>query len=214
MKKRTETILFWALAALPFVFSALFYSRMPEQTAVHWDAAGNPNGYASRAFAAFGLPAILLGAAVLVRFIISADPKRQNIERSPQVKRISVWSVVILANVVQGIVIFSALDYKINVSFVVTLLIGVLFAAIGNYLPKCKPNYTVGIKLPWTLANEENWVKTHRFAGPVWIAGGVLLMLSAFFPYPWPMPALILAVVLLPSAYSYLLYRRESGNHP
>ena len=48
-------------------------------------------------------------------------------------------------------------------------------------MPKCRQNYTMGIKLPWTLADEDNWNRTHRMAGYVWTAGGILMLIVGFF---------------------------------
>ncbi|MCQ2355795.1 MAG: SdpI family protein, partial [Methanocorpusculum sp.] len=83
--------------------------------------------------------------------------------------------------------------------------------AIGNYLPKSKQSYTVGIRLPWTLNSEENWNRTHHLAGYLWILGGVLLLLCAFLPAVWSLPVLVILLILvvgIPFAYSYSLYRK------
>ncbi|MBI9095831.1 MAG: SdpI family protein [Sphaerochaeta sp.] len=94
-----------------------------------------------------------------------------------------------------------------------------LFLVIGNYLPKCKHNYTVGIKIPWTLASEENWNRTHRFAGWVWIIASILLLVSALTG--WFVPVVVIismtAMVAGPVIYSFLFYRRttrESNDMP
>ena len=88
-------------------------------------------------------------------------------------------------------------------------LIGVLFILIGNFLPKTKQSYTMGIKLPWTLASEENWNRTHRLAGFVWVIGGVYFVVMSFFS--WTLAGFLIPVALLgliPAAYSYILYRK------
>ena len=77
--------------------------------------------------------------------------------------------------------------------------IGVLFMIIGNYLPKCKQNYTMGIKLPWTLDDEENWNRTHRFAGFLWVAGGVVIAINAFLKWEWLFLVVVFAMVLIPT---------------
>lgn len=99
------------------------------------------------------------------------------------------------------------------------LLLGVIFIVIGNYLPKCRQNYTIGIKLPWTLSDEENWDKTHRFAGKIWMLCGVLEIIVGFLPiaqFEIVTIALILLATIPIAVYSYLFYRkrwdRESGD--
>ena len=83
---------------------------------------------------------------------------------------------------------------------------------IGNYLPKCKQNYTLGIKLPWTLDDEENWNRTHRFAGFLWVVGGVLIAINAFLEWEWLFLVVVFAMVLIPAIYSYLYYKKQKQN--
>lgn len=54
-----------------------------------------------------------------------------------------------------------------------------MFIGIGNYMPKLKQNYTIGIKVPWTLNSEENWNMTHRMAGKVYVVAGVISIIIA-----------------------------------
>ena len=86
---------------------------------------------------------------------------------------------------------------------------GLMLLVVGNYLPKCRQNYTVGIKVPWTLASKENWDATHRLAGKLWVAGGVVILLLAIQPWipAFPMSLVImLAVTFVPMIYSFVYY--------
>ncbi len=82
---------------------------------------------------------------------------------------------------------------------------------MGNYMPKLKVNHTVGIRLPWTLQSEDNWHKTHRFAGKLWVLGGLILLLEAGlqFALSYVLVLVILAIVLIPILYSYQLSRKN-----
>ena len=92
------------------------------------------------------------------------------------------------------------------------LFLGIVFLAVGNYMPKTRQNYTIGIKIPWALNDTENWNKTHHFAGIIWIVCGVILIINAFLDIIWLVPASIAVAVLLPTAYSFLLYQRKARN--
>ena len=101
-----------------------------------------------------------------------------------------------------------------NINFMANLLLGVIFIVIGNYLPKCRQNYTIGIKLPWTLSDTENWDRTHRFAGKIWMLCGVLEIIVGFLPiaqFEIVTIALILLATIPVAVYSYLLYRKKMG---
>ena len=83
-----------------------------------------------------------------------------------------------------GMIYSQALGMKLDPKLFVMPLCGVIFMIIGNYLPKCSQNVTMGIKISWTLKNEENWYATHRFAGKVWMIGGFVMMCAMFLPTP------------------------------
>ena len=91
----------------------------------------------------------------------------------------------------------------------VRLFVGVVFIFIGNYMPKVKQNYFLGIKLPWTYASEENWNKTHRMAGKLWVVGGILLLMNFFFGIRWLEAVIMFAMILIPVVYSYLYSKKE-----
>ena len=210
MKIKWSRILFWFFALFPFLFSAVCYSRLPARVATHFDSAGRPDGYSSPAFAAFGVPSILIAVVLLMLVFFRIDPKHRNIAASPQIRAAVLWGIVAVLNITQATVILKALDVQVNVTVAVNITVGILFMVTGNYLPKCKPNYTMGIRLPWTLASEENWRRTHRFAGPLWIVGGILVAASAFLQTIWTIPAAAAVLCIVPSAYSYLIYRKKA----
>ena len=118
------------------------------------------------------------------------------------------WLVPVLTVGMEAFSYLTALGKEIRVDIWCSVLMGLLFVVIGNYLPKCKQNYTVGIKLPWTLASEENWNRTHRLAGRIWVGGGILMMLLGFVSFLWVMLSVPVMMALVPILYSYLLYRK------
>ena len=125
---------------------------------------------------------------------------------------ISHWLVPILSVLVQTAIITFGLGITFPIFFFLSLAMGILFMVIGNYLPKCKQNYTMGIKLPWTLHDEDNWNRTHRLAGWTWMAGGILMILNAFLNWEWILWGSLALMVLIPFIYSYLLYRKKKAS--
>jgi uncharacterized membrane protein len=103
----------------------------------------------------------------------------------------------------------TALGHKVSVEIIMPLFIGALVVVIGNYLPKCKQSYTMGIKLPWTLNDEENWNKTHRLAGFLWVICGVVMMATAFLGEFWLFFVLLIPMTIIPTVYSYSLYKKK-----
>ena len=140
-------------------------------------------------------------------FALKADPKHGNM--SEALVKITIWTIPLVSLLCCGLTLARGLGYTVSVEFWVPIFMGVLSIVIGNYLPKTKQSYTMGIKLPWTLNSEENWNRTHRLAGYLWVLGGLLFIVMSFVGWSLAAFLIILAVmVLVPTAYSYLLYRK------
>lgn len=199
---------FWlsvVICLLPIALSAVFYDKMPDMTATHFGIDFEPDGFSPKWMAVFVIPSFMLALNVFTWIIIEADPKGQGINE--KMKGIIRWIIPVLSVIVQcGIVMYAVKG--MNIVRFVPLIIGILFIITGNYLPKCRQNFTAGIRLPWTLASEENWNRTHRFAGKLWIVGGFLMTMYTFFEMSvFVFIGVLMLTVIVPAVYSYLLYR-------
>ena len=205
---RKEIIISTLVCLLPVLAGLALYGRLPETVATHFGANGEADGWSSRAFTVFGLPALMAGVNLLVLFALNTDPKKKNM--NPTLRAFAIWTVPVLSVFMSALTLGNALGYPMHIDIIVPLLVGLLLIVVGNYLPKTRQSYTMGIKLPWTLASEENWNRTHRIAGFLWVIGGVLMVLLALLRIwiLWAVIALALLLVLVPSVYSFLLYRK------
>ena len=191
---------------LPILAGLILWNQLPEQMPTHWNAAGEIDGWSSKAFAVFCLPLIMVAAQWLCMLGTAADPKKNN--HSEKVLHLVLWIIPALSVVLHAVTYATALGHAVPMEMVMPILIGLIFTIIGNYLPKCKQNYTIGIKIPWTLDNEENWNKTHRFAGWLWTFCGIAIIFSGFFGGFWVFLPITLLMVLAPIIYSYILHRK------
>ncbi len=208
MKKNKLLWITTIICLLPMILSFILYDRLPSEIAIHFNEAGVPDDYAPKAFAAFGLPALMAGFNIFIHFMLNADPKKRN--AAPAMKYMGKWLIPIMSVILVPVTLFIARGYKVPIEMVVSAMIGVIIVICGNYLPKCKQNYTVGIKLPWTLNSELNWNKTHHMAGYLWVIGGICIIISSFIPLSNAFITLIIVLVItiIPCFYSYWLYRR------
>ena len=207
IKKNLKTLIVTSiLIVLPILAGIILWDRLPEQMATHWNAAGDIDGWTSKPFTVFGLPLILLAAQWLCVLGTLADPKKEN--HPVKVLHLVLWIIPVLSLVLGTITYATALGKAVRVEVIMPILIGLILAIIGNYMPKCKQNYTIGIKIPWTLNSEENWNRTHRFAGWLWTFSGIVVMLTGFFGGFWIFMIIVLLMVLAPILYSYLLFRK------
>ena len=210
LKANRKTLIIASIVTvLPALIGILCWDRLPDVMATHFGINNEADGFSSKAFAVFGLPAVLLAILWLVAFVTSQDPKRQNI--SPKMFTLGLWIAPVVSLVIAATMYPVNLGYAVDIPFFAELLLGLLFIVVGNYLPKARQNYTIGIRIPWTLANEENWNRTHRLAGYLWMICGVLMILlclTRLLPAPWTV-GLLLIMVLVPCVYSYWLHARK-----
>ena len=201
-------ILTTLICLLPILAGLAVYSRLPEQVPTHFSFDGTPNGWSSRAMAVFGIPAILAAINLGLHVALNADPKKRNMGEA--MVKICLCVIPVVSVLVNGMVLANALGYSTGMETVIPLLVGVLFVLIGNYLPKTKQSYTMGIRLPWTLHSEENWNHTHRLAGFLWVIGGVAFVVISLLHVwnVWIFGVILAFMVLVPAAYSYLLYKK------
>lgn len=206
MKNKT-IIITTVICLLPMVLAAVIYDQLPNQVAIHFDSAGNPDNYAPKALAAFGLPGLLAIINLYTNFRINTEPKVKR--TAPFFLFLSKWLCSIMSVIMVPITLFMAIGKDIPIGVISVALAGVLIIITGNYMPKCKRNYSVGIKLPWTLNSEENWNHTHRFAGFVWTIGGLVMVVNSFVMVSYLVFGVIIAMVTLPFIYSFIYYCKE-----
>lgn len=208
-KKIDKTFIISTILCLaPMILTAMLYDKLPNQVAVHFNSAGIPDNFESKAFAGFGLPAILAGLNIFTQVILNNDPKRANYPKA--LRFLLKWLIPVMSLILVPVTLFIALGVEINLNVYMPIFLGVILIIMGNYMPKTKQNYTLGIRLPWTLNSEENWNKTHRLAGYVWMIGGICIILSSWLNIHGFFISMVILTVLLiiPYIYSYLLYKK------
>jgi uncharacterized membrane protein len=204
----------WMMLGVALAVTLFAFPDLPDHMVVHWGMDGQPDGYASKWFASLMFPVFMLGMILLQQWLPTIDPNKENIERFQGAYNIIGAGIVSLFFILHLVVILQGLGYELNVPMLTTLLLGALFILTGNYLPRVRPNYFLGIRNPWTLTDEEVWRKTHRTGGKMFVAGGVLILLASFFPTAY-LFYVVLAVVLIvaigTTILSYVIYKQKQS---
>jgi uncharacterized membrane protein len=208
MRKWLPAVFILATAA----FSLAVYSRLPDPMVIHWNATGEPDGYGSRAFGAFFLPAMTLGMWGLMLAIPKLDPRAANIEKFRDTFDRLIVAVIALMCALHVAVLGSALGWPIPIGRVAPIGIGALFLFLATLFPRFHSNFFIGIRTPWTLSSETVWTKTHRFGGYAMGLMGILLIGAGLagtrrwvLVAIWGSAALVLAILV----YSYVIWRGE-----
>ena len=183
------------------------------QLPIHWNLAGEADGFAPAATALLWPAGVSVLIGALFAAIPRMEPMQERLEASAPLLR-TVWiGTMLLMVYVQIMVAAPALGWTLGPDLLQVGL-GALLVMIGNSLPKSRPSYLVGIRTPWTLADTDNWIATHRLGGKVMMGAGCLIVMAGLSPLPpsWRgavLLALLGVAVAVPVFYSWWLWRQR-----
>ena len=197
------------LTLLPILVGVILWKDLPASLPSHFGLDGQADGFSSKLEVVFLIPLLMLGLHFFAVVVTSLDPKASHV--SPKMKTLIYWLVPLISGLVQLSIYGAAFGLIGNSTRIGLVMVGIVFLVVGNYLPKTKQNYTVGIRLPWTLDSEENWNKTHRLAGRLWVLGGLIILVNSFLSWAvfYVFIAVLLGMVLVPIFYSYWISRGQ-----
>jgi uncharacterized membrane protein len=199
-------ILSTAALLLPVVVGLVLWSRLPDSVATHFDFNNVPNGWSPKWVVVFGIPAFLLVIHLLSLWAtLRVDGEKKGLPIG-----LLCWIVPAITFMTEGMVYAYALEVAVDIGLVACLLIGVLFVALGNYLPKCQVNSVCGVRVPWTMKDPDIWARTHRVAGISMVSCGVAILVGAWFEsLRVVLFGLFFVAVLVPLVYSYVIYKKK-----
>ena len=210
MKNKKYWLVTGAVTLLPVLLGLLLWNQLPDKLPTHFGVDGAADGWSSKAFAVFAIPLLMLGFHIVIYFVTRLD--KQNRGHNEKVLNLVGLIFPTLSIVNSGYMFSRVMDFELNLGSLLFPLLGLLFIAMGNWLPKIKQNSTLGIKIKWTLYNEENWNKTHRFAGFTWVIGGILFCVMGFVPGEallFLLPVQVILLACVPAVYSWQLARKQ-----
>lgn len=209
--------LVWPVALAPIIYLAIAWSSFPERVAMHFNLEGQPDRYGDKKemiIMICVLSAVSAGIYFLLSNIYKIDPKKYAAENKDRLQRMG-FAVAVFISALACFIIYSTAKGSIEAGMrYIFAGVGLLISLIGNYMHSIKPNYFAGLRLPWTLNNENNWRKTHLLAGKLWFAGGLIMsVLCLVLPDKATMILFFLVMVVLvmiPVIYSYRMYKKNN----
>lgn len=207
----------WIVAIAPLIYLAICWNQMPEKVATHFNLQGQPDQFGSKSYLWVGIGVIAVFSVLiylLLKNIYKIDPKRHAAENKDRLLRIG-FTIALFMSFVSATMVHASVSeggIKFNIHFVFAS-IGFMWAIIGNYMHNLKPNYFAGLRLPWTLENEDNWRRTHLLAGKMWFIGGVIIGVTWLFASTTVglviTFAFFLPMIFIPMIFSYRLYKKN-----
>lgn len=212
IKKYKWTLIFSSIVILlPLLLGFFGGSLLPEEIAIHWGFNGQADGFAS-ANIFFILPPVMLAVHWICIILTTVLDKKNAQNQSKKLMNIVFWLIPAISLATSGMIFTAAMGFEDNAHVILYVLLAIMFIVIGNYMPKATRSVTTGIKIKWTMANDENWQATHRLAGKCYVIAGLLCLVAIPLPMVTGlivMLATILIASIIPAIYSYCFYKKQ-----
>lgn len=201
-------ILSSAALLLPVAVGLILWGRLPDTIATHFDFNNVPNGWSPKWMVVFGIPGFLL----VIHLLCLWATFRAGGERKGLPIGLLCWVVPVITLMTEVVVYAYALEISVDVGLAACLVMGAVFVALGNYLPKCRVNGVCGFRVRWTMSDPDIWARTHRVAGICMVVCGIGVLAGAFFAQlRMAAFALLFVAVLVPLVYSWVIYRKKKA---
>lgn len=209
----------WSVFTMAFIIGlgiwALYKAPPGMEIPLHWNAAGQADELGPVLRGVMMTSLIGCGTIALIAAIPFFEPMQNKMDKS-QPFYLSVWAAMLPFLLLLTVLILAPVFGWSFSPSILLVGIGFLFLVIGNMLPKSRRSFFMGIRTPWALSDEENWIATHRFGGRVFMLCGAGLLLSGMVPLTSIVRlelalAMIVVTVVLPIAYSFLYWRQHKG---
>lgn len=215
MKNKTADILSITIIAFITALTIYFYSDLPDQIPTHWNSQGQVDDYTAKPWGAVIFPGMSLAVFLMMKLIPVISPRGFRTDEFRPVVNVFQLTLVAFTAGIGVLTLLEALGYQTPINRLVFAATGLLLIIIGNFMGKVRKNFFLGIRTPWTLASDEVWSRTHRLGGRMLMLGGAVMILNAIIQLPIQVSVLaVVALALIPVAYSYILYRRLEGFGP
>ena len=214
-----KRIIIWLIALTPLIVTVVVLPQMADMVPAHYGIDGMVDRYDSK-YTMLLFPLIIM-VVVGLREIAPRLLGRDDAQHA---------NLVVLDTLLLPVVIVLVALHLLMLWLAVTLVqniyaapmpvpqlilagICVLFVVIGNVLPKTKPNWYIGIRVPWTVNHPAVWYKTHRFGGVMMTVWGVLSLVVTLVVSPTHAAVVfVVGTILMVTSmliYAYICYRQQ-----
>lgn len=215
MNKYVKEFPFWILIMLPYAYLATIWNKLPDQVPTHFNVEGVADDWSNKTSLLFMPGAIGIGIYILMLIIPALDPKKKLQQMGGKYYTLRLI-LTLFMSLLSTYLLFATYAGNIKNPNMLFALLGAFFAVMGNYFQAMRPNYFIGIRTPWTLESENVWKKTHRLGGPLWMAGGILIVIFSFIvrdnkAFAIAFGAMLFIMVIVPVIYSYTEFQKEKN---
>ena len=212
MKKYIEWIII-AIAIIPFLITIALWEKLPALIPSHFNIDGVPDSFESKGKFVIAQLVITVIVYFLLRYIPQMDPNKKKLLAFSTILTKIRLLLHLLLSIISLSIIYFALEKSVDTTIITLNIMGVFMLLLGNSFYSLPKNYFIGIRVPWTLADDENWRKTHRFGAWIWVVSSLFFIVLLFLlPIQFRdalLMSYILCIAIVPIIYSFTLYYKS-----
>ncbi len=199
------------LVLLPLIYLAIVWTELPDIVPMHWNVAGEVDGWGSKSTLLL-MPFLLPFLVYAIFLLIQKFGPSEKLDKMGKKFAALKFILVLFMSVLAVFIIYSASHGEVARPTFIFVLLGLLFAALGNFFKTIQPNYFLGIRTPWTLKHPAVWKSTHELGGKLWFVGGLIIALTALVSTSLvaiiSMISVIAIITIVPIVHSYLAAKK------
>ncbi|MCI0517906.1 MAG: SdpI family protein, partial [Woeseiaceae bacterium] len=196
------------LIALTVALTLAWYPQLPDPMPIHWNAAGEVDGYMPKAWGVAMLPATAAFMFLVMKLVLLLSPKQH---KTDELLRMTALFQVLLTGfmcTIAVLVLLESMGHDTMLDRVIFGGIGLILVVVGATIGKVRKNFFLGIRTPWTMWSDEVWDRTHRLGGKLFMLAGLLLFINAFVRLDLRLTLpVVVVLMLIPVVYSWIIYR-------
>jgi len=199
----------FVLISASVVITAILYPHLQAQVPTHWNIHGQADGYSAKWTLLVLFPSMMLGTMGLMAALPWLSPRHFEVESFRSTYLYIMVVLVAFFVYVQATILCASLTDHVNINKAIIGGVCLMIALLGNVLGKVQRNFYVGVRTPWTIADERVWNATHRLAAKTFVIGGLTgLAFALVAGWSWLSFVAILAAALVPVIYSLVYYKQ------
>ena len=220
----------WIVSFLPLLITTFAVQFMPDTVPTHYDASGNIDGRGSK-YLYFLMPVIILLTNLMLMAVSRSQLKKaaasgDEKKTAEAVKNAKVFDIAELCTaaglcLLQCFLLYMAWNaskagadkFSGDSSTITVIINSLMFIVLGNVLPKTKLNGAIGLRVSYSMYNDNTWRRSNRFGGYALMLAGVLSIITTAFVRKWGavffMLGYLTIAVIIVIVYAKKVYEEE-----
>ena len=204
--------------AIGFFADPFVHTSASGQMVSHWGADGQADGWIDKPIGLYMIPYLTAVFYLIFLIIPIIEIYKVNVEHFAdqfwgfKVIFVFMMAAIYVATLAPALGLWGSFDPL----YIIVPAIALLFFYVGHMLSFTRKNNFVGIRTPWTLADERVWEKTNPLGSKLFWVCGALALISLVSPIDMRLWVILLPViftVLCVYFYSLSLYKNTKHAH-